>query len=186
MIRLRVPPAGRMKGMRHRWMRFEPYRPQAYFRTPEGIRRKDRRPGHPPSGRRVGRIPFMRPATPRAPISPLCPFVGLTAMPFEEVYKSPLAERFRFEETILRSAGEEPYTLAMVLAEFADVRDYVPLTVSLPGMIFWSSARICSEKIWSPQFRPQPSGESFPVPGGSSQGSSMSGDLFGARFPVNT
>ena len=38
MIRLRVPPAGRMKGMRHRWMRFEPYRPQAYFCTPEGIR----------------------------------------------------------------------------------------------------------------------------------------------------
>ncbi len=66
MIRLRVPPAGRMKGMRHRWMRFEPYRPQAYFRTPEGIWRKDRR---------IGRIPFMRPATPRAPIclSALCP-----------------------------------------------------------------------------------------------------------------
>ncbi len=56
-IRLRVLPAGRMKGMRHRWMRFEPYRPQAYFRTPEGIWRKDRR---------IGRIPFMRPATPRA------------------------------------------------------------------------------------------------------------------------
>jgi hypothetical protein len=30
-IRRPVPPAGRMKGMRHRWMRFEPCRPQAYL-----------------------------------------------------------------------------------------------------------------------------------------------------------
>ena len=71
-IRRPVSSAGRMKGMRHRWMRFEPYRPQAYFRTPEGIRRKDRR---------IGRIPFMRPATPRAltcslPLRPL-PFLPL-------------------------------------------------------------------------------------------------------------
>ena len=67
-IRLRVPPAGRMKGMRHRWMRFEPYRPQAYLCTPEGIWRK---------ARRIGRIPFMRPATPRALTRFFCLFVFL-------------------------------------------------------------------------------------------------------------
>ncbi len=74
-IRRPVSSGGRMKGMRHRWMRFEPYRPQAYFRTPEGIRRKDRR---------IGRIPFMRPATPRAFICPcLCilPLAPLSLRP---------------------------------------------------------------------------------------------------------
>jgi hypothetical protein len=67
--------AGRMKGMRHRWMRFEPYWPQAYWCTPEGIWRK---------ARRIGRILFMRPATPLVPHSSLCLFVGLTRMLFEE------------------------------------------------------------------------------------------------------
>src|SRR5208337_4869020 len=40
MVRLRVPPAGRMKGMRHRWMRFEPYRPQAYLTYAGGHKAK--------------------------------------------------------------------------------------------------------------------------------------------------
>ena len=67
-IRLRVLPAGRMKGMRHRWMRCEPVARSRTRCTADGHRRN----------RRIGRIPFMRPATPRAltrlfqPSRPVC------------------------------------------------------------------------------------------------------------------
>ena len=79
MIRLRVPPAGRMKGMRHRWMRFEPYRPQAYLMYAGGHMAK-RSPHRAYSLHATGHT-----SCPHMPLSPFpfapCPF-PLSSLPF--------------------------------------------------------------------------------------------------------